>query len=145
VERRVTPRSQSLGRGGHGPWFDATGRVLSAARANPGVFRSRVVAGYYNRTLVVQIAHHPEHPGVDHLVIRHVFEGQEVKLPWTELQLVKDELAADGAERFAFELFPPAQLVVDHCPLRHLWVMPQAWRPPGDIGIHRSQAGWVPV
>jgi hypothetical protein len=141
----VTPRTHTLGRGGRGPWFDASGRALSAARANPGAFRSRVVAGYYNRSLIVQVAHHPEHPGVDHLVIRHVFEGQEVKLPWSDLQLVKDELVEVGAHRFAFEIFPPTALVVDECPLRHLWVMPLGWRPPGDIGIHPSQAGRVPV
>jgi hypothetical protein len=138
-------RNQSLGSGGRGPWFDATSRVLSAARANPGPFRSRVVGGYYNRSLTVQVARHPEHPGVDHLVIRHLLPGQDLKLAWTELQRVKDALAEDGKERFAFEVFPPVSLIVDECPLRHLWVMPRGWRPPGDIGIHPSQEGCVPV
>jgi hypothetical protein len=139
-------RNVPLGSGGCGPWFDATKRGLAAARGVPPErWAARVVAGYYNRSLIVQVGRHPEHPGVDHVLIRHRVEGLEIKLGWDDFQAIKDELVESGAERFAFEVYPPTGLIVAECPLRHLWVMPLGWRPPGDIGIHPSQAGCVPV
>jgi hypothetical protein len=129
-----------LGRNGSGPWEDRT--LLYQAQA-AGPFSLRVVAAHLNQTYSVQRAQHPEHPGVDHLVVRRHDDAPVES--WTDLQRIKDRLAPDGAQRYAIEIYPPTVFVVDNHNLYHLWVMPLGWEPPGGIGIHDGQPGAVPV
>lgn len=141
AEYRLAMESVShLGQGGSGPWEDRTYVVREQQRAGTaGPFTARVVAGHLNATYSVQRAQHPEHPGIDHLLVRR-HDGEPVR-SWPDLQRIKDRLAPDGQLRFAIEVYPPRLLVVDNCNLYHLWVMPKGWDP--GFGIHDAQPGFV--
>lgn len=68
--------------------------------------------------------------GWDHLhVQRH--DGAPIR-SWAELQAIKDELAPDGPERLAVEVYPPAERVVDTANAYHLWVLPRGYASPLD-------------
>lgn len=130
--------AEILGTGGAGPWENRTHRYKQVML---GPFGQRVVAAHLNRTYSVQRAQHPEHPGVDHLVVRR---HDECRIDsWTDLQRIKDQLAPDGGGRTAIEVYPPTIFVVDNYNLRHLWVLPLGETAP--FSIHDRQPGAVPV
>lgn len=134
-----------LGKGGDGPWENRT-HLYERGNFDPEdkPFLSRCVAGHLNAEHSVQRAQHPEHPGVDHLIVRR-HDGAHIHPGWRALQEIKDRLAPDGTERFGLEIFPPRRLVIDNHPLYHVWVMPLGWEPPGGLGLHSEQEGNVPT
>lgn len=111
---------------GLGPWENRTHMVAAGLHPNPA---ARGV--WLDQTYSVQLFHHPEYPGVDHLCIARHDDGTE--FPWRHLQQIKDRLLPDGQFRWALEMFPPTLAVIDNCNLRHLWVMPSAFTPPVDL------------
>jgi hypothetical protein len=117
--------STRLGTGGSGPWENRHTAVREL-HPNPAA-----VGGWLNATYSVQLYRHPTHPGADHLLVRRHDEGTEI--PWADLQAIKDRLATDGQLRWAVEVFPHRQALVDNCNLRHVWVMPKGWTPPVDL------------
>lgn len=127
-----------LGNGGAGPWVNRSDR-MKEIRAGSGVMK-HCVAAHLNCDFSVQRCEYPEHPGIDHLIIRR-HDGEPGHPGWTELQKVKDRLAPNGTERFGIEIFPPRAFTVDNANIYHVWVMPQGWDP--GIGIHGDQPGWV--
>lgn len=69
---------------------------------------------------------------VVHLIIRRHDGGTDV--PWQHKQRIKNELV--GSERVAFEVFPPADVLVDQCNLYHLWVLPAGVQL--GVGLHQG-------
>lgn len=134
--RRFPVLPGALGLGGDGPWEDRVD-LIRAEHPNDAV-----VGGYLNAEHSVQLYQHPELPGIDHLIVRR-HDGQHRHPGWAALQAIKDAIAPNGPERFAVEVFPPTDLVIDNHPLWHLWVMQQGWEP--GFGLHSAQAGGVRV
>lgn len=129
---RSSTRSASpnaLGRGGLGPWENRTHRVVAAQKAR--LVSYPVAAAWVNAELSVQLLRHASHPGIDHLLVRRHDQGIDV--PWSWLQAVKDRLLSDGQLRWAIEVFPPRDAIVDNYNLRHVWVMPRGWTAPVDL------------
>jgi hypothetical protein len=106
-----------------------------------------------NTKYIVNWLQHSPYPGVDHLSVERHDGG--VDIPWSHLQHIKDALAPDGRSRWAIEVFPPSDGVVDVANMRHLWVMPHGWRSPVDfhdlatfggvpvpISVSSSRAAW---
>lgn len=118
-----------LGRGGNGPWENRTHIVLAAHDAD--AIHYPVVKAWVNAELSVQLLAHGSHPGIDHLLVRRHDEGIDISWGW--LQAVKDRLLPDGQARWAVEVFPPRDAIVDNANLRHLWVMPRGWVAPVDL------------
>lgn len=96
-----------------------------------------VVAMHLDERYSVQRYRYPEHPGVDHLIIRRHDEGVDV--PWQHRQQIKDRLAPDGQRRVGVEILPPRLRIVDDCNLYHVWVMPLGWEL--GVGLHRDDPG----
>lgn len=118
-----------LGQGADGPWENRTHRVVEARLA--GRIRYPVVRAWVNATYSVQLLNHHGTTPHDHLIVRRHDEG--VDIPWADLQQIKDRLTSDGQFRWAYEAFPPKLALVDNHNLRHVWVMPQGWKPPVDL------------
>lgn len=118
-----------LGEGAQGPW-ENRGQLARAAR-DAGRVSYPIVDGWLNQTYSVQHLKHDTHPGVDHLIVKRQDDGTDI--PWPEMQAIKDRLLKDGQTRWAIEVFPPRQAIVDNFNLRHIWVMPPAWIPPVDL------------
>lgn len=133
---RRFPAPAALGVDGEGPWEDRSD-VVAIQHPNPAA-----AGGYLNAHYSVQLFQYLDHPGVDHLIVRR-HDGAHVHPGWAVLQRIKDQLAPKGESRFAFEVYPPAALVVDNELLYHLWVMPLGWQP--GIGLHSGQEGSVRV
>lgn len=112
-----------LGEGADGPW-ESRHALIRERHGNPAC-----VGGWLNQTYSVQLFQHPNKPGIDHLCVRRHDEGTDI--PWTDLQRIKDRLI--DRERYAIEVFPPAERLIDNYNLRHLWVMPLGWTPPVDL------------
>ncbi len=124
-----------LGKGARGPWENCSVGFVKMARREGNV---DVVGGYRNRTFIVQRRQYAAHPGMDLLTVqRH--DGGNVHPGWSTLQAIKEELAPDGPERFAVEVFPPARFLVANRPMWHVWVLPIG-RELG-FGFHPEQEG----
>lgn len=73
---------------------------------------------WISKVYLVQVVHTPiTHQ--DLLMIRRI-DGREITERWDELQRIKDEVA--GPTVAAVEWYPPADMVVNLAPMRHLWL-----------------------
>ncbi len=81
-------------------------------------------AGYLVQISTVATALGP----VDHLWITHR-SGATIR-SWTDLQRIKREVLADGADRLGVEVYPPEDAVVDQANMYHLWVFPLGYALP---------------
>ena len=110
-----------LGTGSKGPWENRRQVMRDALAA--GLIHYPVVDGWLNATYSVQLLEHDTHPGIAHLIVRRHDEG--IEFSWSDLQQIKDRFAGQG--RWAIEMFPTRDALVDNANLRHLWVMPAGW------------------
>lgn len=110
-----------IGAGADGPWESRRATVRQAVR--DGVLTYPVVDAWVNQTYSVQLLQHPEHPGIDHLLVRR-HDGQP-DIGWADLQKIKDSRLDDGQFRWAYEVYPPRLAIVDNANLRHVWVLPR--------------------
>lgn len=54
--------------------------------------------------------------------------------PWRDMQRIKNEIM--GRDRFAVQVCPPADKLIDDADMYHLWVMPVGYAP--GFGLHDS-------
>lgn len=63
-----------------------------------------------------------------HLAIR---TASGLEPPWRDLQRIKNELCGD--DRYAVQVCPPADQLVDGADMYHLWAYPSGYRPPFSL------------
>jgi hypothetical protein len=74
-----------------------------------------------------QIQAFEETTGFTHIAIRR-HDGKPLICRWDVLQAIKDSVA--GKDRYAVEVFPDADSLINEENMRHLWVFPEADRLP---------------
>lgn len=57
--------------------------------------------------------------------------------PWRDLQRIKNEIM--GPDRFAVQVCPPSDRLIDDADMYHLWVMPRGYEP--GFGLHPRDIG----
>ena len=62
--------------------------------------------------------------GSTHLAIRTI---SNLEPPWRDMQRIKDELG--WKDRYAFQVCPPEDRIIDDADMYHLWIMPKAYLP----------------
>tara|TARA_B110000305_G_C18990644_1_gene425946 strand:- start:52 stop:582 length:531 start_codon:yes stop_codon:yes gene_type:complete len=72
----------------------------------------------------------PEYKGkMDYLSIKR--KDRQVCRNWSDFQSIKNMLCKDGQERYAIEIYPPEERLVNTANQYHLWVFPKDF----DLGI----------
>lgn len=66
-----------------------------------------------------------------HLAIRTPSNAEP---PWRDMQRIKNELFGQG--RFAVQVCPPQDRLIDDADMYHLWIMPVGYEP--GFGLHRD-------
>ena len=123
--RRYAQRycSKAQRRGDWGPW-EERGPLTDLGAPHQLRYFTRTVC---NNVYAVMIARHRTAWGVveQAQIARH---DRVAKLPWTDLQRIKDDLFGPG--RTAVEVFPPRSELVDQANAYHPWVLPLGFQLP---------------
>jgi hypothetical protein len=67
--------------------------------------------------------------GMDYLSIKRI--DKQPCRSWTHLQMIKNEIIEDGVNRYALEIYPPENRLVNTANQYHIWVMPLGF----DVGF----------
>jgi hypothetical protein len=66
---------------------------------------------------------------MDYLSIKRI--DKKPARSWTDFQIIKNELIKDGQDRYAVEIYPPENRLVNTANQYHLWILPLGF----DIGF----------
>jgi hypothetical protein len=79
---------------------------------------------------------------MDYLSIKRI--DKSPARSWTDFQNIKNELIEDGKDRYAVEIYPPEDRLVNTANQYHLWILPIGFdigfgfktRVTGDVGVN---------
>ncbi|MGB7439578.1 MAG: hypothetical protein WA919_00790 [Coleofasciculaceae cyanobacterium] len=110
-------------------WEWATEEEVDNAPVKP----KGLIKACKNNKYVVQFFSHfiSEIGVVDRIIIKRN-DGKAI-CPWRDKQRIKNEVCANGAKRFAVEVFPPADDLINDANCYHLWVFPAGYGLPYDL------------
>lgn len=97
---------------------------------------AEIQEGWANELYAVFVRDAPN--GITHLAIRTI---SSLEPPWRDLQRIKNELL--GEDRYAVQIYPAQDRLIDEADMYHLWVMPKGHTP--DFGLHPKDEGEVSV
>jgi hypothetical protein len=118
-----------------GKWGKWEYTHFSTGTAGKAGWVREIVSAARNDAYVVLLR--PLKSGVHHLAIRTASNAEP---PWRDLQRIKDELGYKG--RFAFQVCPPHERIIDQADMYHLWVMPEGYEP--GFGLHPLDEATAP-
>ena len=86
-------------------------------------------------TPLVQTLEHFYTPPFGHVTYLKVYTSDYQPLSWTEIWQAIHDIYPN---RWAIQLFPPAQDLIDDAAVYHLWLLSAEWAPPPQMNLaHR--------